>query len=210
MYSAGDYHQALLSLLPQGEAWVKEEGCELSNLMLGLAQEFARIDARCKQLSNESLPSQVSELIDEWERDYGLPDGCAQALSTLSDRRKALIEKYQRYGSQSREYLMQVAAALGINIAITEFKPRVFGNPFGEPWIGRDWAFVIDVALLGFDVDSNEALAARLMCVLRKIIHAHKVLVFNLTYTPLTLASNDELQLSNGQYLTLNHALISD
>ncbi|MDO6805184.1 hypothetical protein Q4595_22220, partial [Wenyingzhuangia sp. 1_MG-2023] len=70
MSDVSDYQQQLLALLPSGAAWSRELDSTLGQLMGGIADEFARIDARSDAIAAESLPSQVSELIDEWEAEY--------------------------------------------------------------------------------------------------------------------------------------------
>jgi uncharacterized protein YmfQ (DUF2313 family) len=172
---ASDYQNALLALLPTGEAWVSEPDGELAKLMLALGEEFARIDARAVQLLAESVPSGADDLLEEWEADYGLPDSCSASSQTEEERKLALVQKYRLYGSQSRVFLIEMAAVLGIDITITEYHHRVFGDPFGEPWVGQGWNFVIQVNIEGAPAPE---LQERLECVFSKIVHAHKALLF--------------------------------
>ena len=177
-----DYQYQLLALLPDGMAWSRDPEDDLGKLMLGLAEEFARIDERAKALLDESLPSKVTDLISEWETDYSLPDSCTIGAQTLEERRAALVQKFKIYGSQSREFLQELAAAIGIDITVNEYKARRFGDPFGEPWTGIEWHFIISIDAIVED-PANTALMAQLECVFRRIIHAHKTLIF--TFIPL-------------------------
>lgn len=93
-------------------------------------------------LEVEADPAFTVQLLTEWETDYGLPDPCTMLGSTISQRRAALLAKIASLGGQSRAYFIQVAAAYGYTITITEFKPRRFGQPFGEPFNSTAWAFV--------------------------------------------------------------------
>lgn len=174
---ASDYQFALLSLLPSGDAWALDTDSELSELMLGLAQELARIDARSRALLAESLPSQTVDLLTAWEKQYGLPDACVVGEQAMDERKAALQQKYRVYGSQSREFLIELAAALGIPASITEYRHIRFGDTFGQPWYGTDWNFVIQVD--AEIIPEQTALMARLECVIRKLAHAHKVTIFN-------------------------------
>ena len=171
------YQQALLSLLPKGLAWDKNPEGELGLLMLGLAEEFARIDADAKQLIDESLPSQVQDLLARWEQDYALPDSCTISAQTIAERRNALLQKYKVYGSQSREFLTALATAIGFDITITEFKHRRFGDPFGTPYYGLQWNFVIDIDVTTLNPDPM--LIAQLECVFYRLQHAHKLIRFS-------------------------------
>lgn len=195
-YTATNYHAALLALLPAGSAWPREPDSELSKLLKALAQEFARIDARANQLLAESLPSQTVELLAEWETDYALPDGCSTAAQTIEERRAALQQKYLQYGSQSREFLTELAAAMGISITITEYQHRRFGDNFGEVWRGQGWNFVVQVDATA--TEEQAALAAYLECALKRVLQAHKVLIYTvhdpsslLAYYPLTANLTD-------------------
>lgn len=171
------YQQQLLTLLPRGQAWQQPADSELGLLMLALAEEFARIDARAKLLLQESLPSMVEDLLEEWEQDYGLPDTCTITAQTLSERRESLVQKYKIHGSQSREFLQELAAAIGFSITFTEYQHRRHGQPFGQPWYGLDWNFVIDINVDTPNADPYKI--ARLECVFYRLIHAHKIIRFN-------------------------------
>lgn len=179
--SAAQYQTQLLALLPQGSAWPREPESEIGLLMCGLAEEFARVDAMLDDIAAESLPSQVTQLIDEWEAEYGLPDDSTDVATTLQDRRSAVVQKYQQYGSQSREFLIAMAAALGFEITITEYSETTFGGAFGDYYWGTDWAFVVQTNV--HVVNANPASVARLEQMLRRLIHAHKVLLSNRTET---------------------------
>ncbi|WP_028294295.1 putative phage tail protein [Oceanobacter kriegii] len=175
------YQTQLLALLPLGAAWPRDDNTPIAQLFGGLAEEFARVDAMLDDIAAESLPSQVTQLINEWEAEYGLPDNGNTVATTLQARRTELIQKYQQYGSQSREFLIAMAAALGFDVAITEYQETTFGGEFGGDFVGLDWAFTaqIDIAELNRATDSIN----RLEQMLRRLIHAHKVVLSNRTET---------------------------
>ncbi|MDR3661593.1 MAG: DUF2313 domain-containing protein, partial [Mycobacterium sp.] len=70
------YQEQLRSLLPAGPAWDPEQVPEIQPVLLGIAQELARVDARAVDLLNEVDPVTVSELVPDWERVMNLPDPC--------------------------------------------------------------------------------------------------------------------------------------
>lgn len=173
--NANDYTQALQKLLPNGSLWEFEDDSDISKLLLGLSQEFGRIDERGKLLLIESLPSMVDTLLEAWETDLGLPDDCSSSGLTLAERKAAVNQKYKLFGSQSREFLIAMAAALGITVTITEYRHRRFGDDFGRPWYGNAWNFVIQVNIAGAP---STVLKDRLKCVLADIVQSHKVLLY--------------------------------
>ncbi|MFK4751431.1 putative phage tail protein [Oceanobacter antarcticus] len=186
------YQRQLLALLPLGPAWPREPDSTLGKLMGGLAEEYARVDAMLDDIAAESLPSHITQLIDEWEAEYGLQDDSTDVAITLQDRRNAVVQKYQQYGSQSREFLIAMAAALGFEITITEYSETTFGGNFGGYFYGTDWAFVVQASV--HVVNANAASVARLEQMLRRLIHVHKVLISNRSET---------------NYLAVNGALIN-
>jgi uncharacterized protein YmfQ (DUF2313 family) len=54
--SRADYLSQLQALLPQGAAWTRERDAALTRLLDAFAEEFARVDARARQLLDESDP----------------------------------------------------------------------------------------------------------------------------------------------------------
>lgn len=141
--TADQYKQLLKSLLPPGEAFPRDSGTDMDDLLSALAEEWARIDARGATLIVESLPSTTSELLSDWERVAGLPDKCSGTLEeTLQGRRKVLIAKLTSNGGQSRAYFIEVAAALGYEVTIEEFLPFRAGlSVAGDPLTNGAWVF---------------------------------------------------------------------
>lgn len=125
--TADQYLRQLQALLPPGAAWTREENAELTRLLLALAEELARIDARCETLMDEADPRAVTEMLDEWEKNYGLPDPCTGPLGTLQERRDALTVKVAAIGGQSPAYFIALADSLGYAITIDE---QVDADPF--------------------------------------------------------------------------------
>lgn len=69
-------------------------------------------------------PDGDTQLLPDWERVYGLPDACmADIESSVSSRVAAVIDKIRRGGGLSRQFFIDMAAALGYAITIDEFVP---------------------------------------------------------------------------------------
>lgn len=75
------YARQLDALLPRGRAWSRDPDLLMRSLTLGLADEFARVDARADKLISEILPNTTLEMLQDWERVAGLPDTCAAGRS---------------------------------------------------------------------------------------------------------------------------------
>ena len=123
------YRDQALAVGPRGAAHTREPGQRYVELVHGLMGfEAERFDARIEDLFDEADPRTTTEMIDAWERNYGLPDDCDYTPpTTLAGRRRALWAKVTAHGGQTIAYLERIAeAAGGTNIVITEL--------FGTAW----------------------------------------------------------------------------
>lgn len=111
--SAEQYRAQLQALLPPGAAWTREPGSVLSQFLLALADELARVDLRADDLIAEVDPRTTFEMLSDWERVFGLPAPCVPAGQTTTERRNALVAKVTAVGGQSRAYFLAIANALG-------------------------------------------------------------------------------------------------
>jgi uncharacterized phage protein gp47/JayE/uncharacterized protein YmfQ (DUF2313 family) len=183
------YARQLALLLPPGSAWRLEADTVLSRLLLGMAEEFARIDDRAVVLVDEWDPRTTSEMLGDWERVYGLPDPCLGPDPTVSQRRASLLAKVVGIGGQSIAYFVGLAAALGFTVTVTEFRPFDVTSDVDAPLCGDEWAYAWQVNAplntvtdIGADDTVADPLAwwgnAVLECVLLEQKPAHTILLF--------------------------------
>jgi len=119
--SAIDYLRLLQSLLPRGKAWTREEGSVLTEFLHGDAEEFARVDSRSADLLIERDTRYASELLIDHEIDLNLPDECSPENQTIQERRLVAHGKLITLGGQNPAYFIELAAAYGWDITITEY-----------------------------------------------------------------------------------------
>lgn len=143
MPTAADYLEQLKTLLPPGQAFPREAGTTLHNLLDGMSIELARVDARGETLPLEANPGSTSEMLSDWERVAGLPDKCSGELeTTLQGRRNSLLAKLSSTGGQSAEYFIQLARTLGYDVTIEEFRPfRAGMSSAGDALTNGAWVF---------------------------------------------------------------------
>lgn len=148
-FSAVDYRDALLSLLPRGRVWPREPGSTQHQLMAGVAPTFERLDARAQQLLFDAFPVNTVELLAEWEATLGLPDPCEGEGQTLEQRRAQVVVKLFTGGGQSVPYYEAVLSRLGYtNAEITEYAPFRAGHSApGDPINGEDWWYAWNIDL---------------------------------------------------------------
>jgi uncharacterized protein YmfQ (DUF2313 family) len=136
--TAEQYQTQLRSLLPSGPAWDPERVPELEEVLGGIAQELARLDARAADLLHEMDPAGVSELVPDWERVMNLPDPCLGATPLYDDRRLAVRRRLLAVGSQAAAYFVSIARSQGYpDATVTEHRaPRMGLSRFGQTHFG--------------------------------------------------------------------------
>lgn len=126
--SGDDYAEALQALMPLGQAWPRDDDSTLMTTVRGLSRIWGDIEIRAsKLLEMESDPRQTIELLPDWERNWGLPDPCYAEPQTIGQRQLALVMRMTMQGSQSRAFFISVAAMIGYEITITEYRTFVVG-----------------------------------------------------------------------------------
>lgn len=187
-----EFLAALHGLMPQGPAWPREPGTLIDAVLHAMADRAAAQHARIGVLANaESYPASTAEMLTDWERAYGLPDGCGSEGDSTAQRRAALLSRIAERGGQSRAYFIGVAAALGFTVTIEECRPfRVGVSRVGDPLYGQGWIFTWRVrapetTIVPFRVGISRVGDplrswgnARLECVIRRIAPAHTTVLF--------------------------------
>lgn len=144
------YKQLIKGLFPRGRAWNKELDSMLDQYCYALAEEFARIEGRQIDLKQEGHVIYASELLDEHESDYGINN------SSLSDaeRQQILHALLLSTGGLYPTYYIEVLAALGYTITITEYTPAwVNAATVGDTVGDQSIIFIFTVSV---DIDGDE------------------------------------------------------
>lgn len=137
-----DSHAGAMALLPRGPVWPRDSDGVLSRTVRGLVGNHWRAWRRVRDLLNEADPRTCYETIRMWEIDCGLPDPCVDPPpNTIEGRRAAIVSRRQEGGVTTPMQFIALAATLGYDIEITEFRPfRVWSNcndhlnPDGVGW----------------------------------------------------------------------------
>lgn len=184
MAGVADYLGQLKALLPIGAAWPRQSETVLGALLEGVAEELARVDQRGRDLIGQTDPRVVTEMLDDWERAWGLPDGCVTASPTPAGRRLALHQRVASLGGQSADYFVGLSALLGYEVGIEQFRPTRLPFSIPTPINGRPWAFAWRVAVYGPIASDGPPVyaSADLECVVNRLKPAHTVVSFD--YAP--------------------------
>lgn len=188
--TAANYRRQLKALLPRGPLWTAPKDGPLDRLLAGLSEELVRADARGDDLTRESDPRTTSELLADFERMLDLPDPCVATDQTFEERRLAVVAKLVNRGGQSRQFFIELAAALGYDITITEFHPYTCEMDCESPVCDDAWAYAWQVnGALNTVVEATcessceDPLRSwgneRLECVIERHKPAHTVVLFS-------------------------------
>ncbi|TAH39300.1 MAG: DUF2313 domain-containing protein [Planctomycetota bacterium] len=147
------YADQLWALLPTGLVWRRSPGTVFDALLQGCAGELARLDKRSADLLREADPRTTTELLVDWERVCGLPDPCVGELTTVAERRAAVVQRLTQQGGQSVAFLLALGLALGYAITIEEFRPFQCGiSQCTDPLSNGDWIYTFQVHAPEFTV----------------------------------------------------------
>lgn len=112
---AAAYARQLKQLLPRGSLFALESDSNLSKLLLGIADELARIDGRAEDLVNEWDPRTCDDTIEDWERVLGVTPASGVSLAA---RRLLVSTMITAQGGSTKAYFAAVAAALGFSVTV--------------------------------------------------------------------------------------------
>lgn len=116
-----------------------------------IAAEGLQLDA-AQVITNAVLveidPRTTNLLLEDWERVYGLPDGCSDVVQSIEQRRALLLAKVINKGGLSKQYFLETAELLGYrDTAITTFVPTHCEMHCEEPIRNLLWRFAWSVNL---------------------------------------------------------------
>lgn len=187
--TADDYSEQLAALLPHGPAWPRSSEARVQRVLAAVSDELTRIDARVDDLIKENDPRTTSEMLLDWERNFGLPDACLTTAAGVEERRRRLHQRVSWRGGQSAAFFIDLLDSLGYpGSTITEFRPMRANSKCNAALNQGGWRYAwrvnvpvnTDVKRLTVNGRCNEPLASfgdpGLTCLLSKYKPAHTIL----------------------------------
>lgn len=150
LLGAADFQQAALNLLPRGWAFLRDLNLIRSKFFGAVGDMFASTHANITNITDvELFPPTTQALLPDFEAEYQLPEPCTPLPQSYEQRIVALVGKITDIGSLSKQKFIDLAAALGFEITITEFLPSSgVGTCIGlctDPVLGPSWRFAWQV-----------------------------------------------------------------
>lgn len=141
-YSAADFADVILALLPQGLIWPRDPDSVLAQAVNCLSPAWARHTLANNNLLVDAFPATAAQLLTEWEETLGLPDPCAGEAPTLQQRQAQVVARLANSGGQSVAFYIAYAQSLGFAVTVSEFAPfRAGQSRAGQPTGTQDWFF---------------------------------------------------------------------
>lgn len=192
LYSIDDYTRSLIALLPTGLAWSRDKKGSQHATLRALGRSFSRSDSDSQAILSGGFPSTALMMLFEWESALGLPDDCVIGeIGGISERQRSVVSKLISTGGLNRNYYITIAAALGYDITIMQFRPAMCGmSVCGDAINGDEWPFTWQINVPGSTVRyaysggtyCGDPLASwgdkQLECSINKIAPSHINIIF--------------------------------
>lgn len=133
------HRKALERLLPVGIVWRRRPEGIRFQVEKGVAHEAANVTDRAVDLLRESDASTTVEMLTDWEAYTGMPvAGLDPDTMSLTERRDLVVQWLTTLRGSSVQFFIDLAAAFGYTITITEFRPAHCGPNAGDADIWGD------------------------------------------------------------------------
>lgn len=171
-FTASQYSGAMRQLLPRGKAWNTEDGSVQASVCDALTLIYAQSDSDANQLLADAFPGTANALLPEWNLTVGIPDPCLGVPTNQAQNIQQLLAKLASGGGQSVNYLVALAATLGVTITISEFSATHTATdvPSGMISILADWNYTFRVNVFNSGIGNN---LSGLKCLISRYKPAH-------------------------------------
>ena len=124
---ADSYAREMFARLPKGAIWPVRFTGIWSQFLLAIGCEFGRIRQAILHLMNELDPRTTSDMLDDWEQAYGLPDECIAAPTTDPERIRRLLTLVTMKGNLRKRFIEGIVYDIGVDVLLEEFAPATMG-----------------------------------------------------------------------------------
>lgn len=185
-------HAQLLALLPPGAAFPRARESNWGRTLAPLAGEHARVEIEAEALLSEVDPGRADTLLLDYERVLG-DDPCLgpSAALPLNIRQAVARQRWTSRGGATPAFFVELAAAVGVTITITESEPSGLAFECGAELIpepGRyEWIVNLPAtSIVEFEAGATEAgsplgdlVLSPVECLIRARAPAHTTVYFS-------------------------------
>ncbi len=186
-----DQAQTIANYLPGGKVFALKNvvTSNIRKFLVGLGIEFVKVDALIALFRKDTVPDTTRHFIAEWEKALAIPDDCFFATGDDIERRLHIIIKLARYGVQTSQDFIDLAALFGITIECESgslhgvhgaLPPKVYTNDI----IARHTIVIRPTVAIGasfpytFPIVFGTSELATMECLFKKLKPANVDLVF--------------------------------
>lgn len=118
--SVDEQTRTLLMGLPNGKAFERkfDTTSNLYKYWNAISRTFVLFEENLNTLANELLPQTTEQLITNWEKEYGIPDGVFLADGTIEERRRDILAKIGANGLKTKEDFESYFTFIGYDVEI--------------------------------------------------------------------------------------------
>lgn len=141
-----DLTAQIVALLPQGAAWGTPDGeahdpaSEMTTFWRGFAKVLKPLYARAFTTTLESTVSTITDSLEDWENEFGLPNPCFGSDQSIETRLRAVVGKELSSATITPGDYLCLAKRLGFEIRIEE--PEVFECGVSECGLDHETATI--------------------------------------------------------------------
>lgn len=119
-HTIDEHADSIAHYLPGGRIFKNKfsNNTVLRRLLLGLAEEFARIENELKTTQDDYLPDNVTLFLPYWERALGIPDGCFSGTGSLEMRHRDVLLKLASLGVQTIADFQNLVSIFGVTATV--------------------------------------------------------------------------------------------
>jgi uncharacterized protein YmfQ (DUF2313 family) len=186
-------------------------GTNLRKLLLGLAEGLLDFNNNLNIYTNEADIRKATNLIEEWERTFGIPDCCLKNEGTLQERRNNILIKLaglQGTLIEQFEYVINLLGYSGIQV-VSAFDYAQIPTPIPTPIFSLEGALFTIYIILPENLKPNTipsqiptplfSVISILECIFNKLKPANVKLIF--TFPFVAVDTSIDMVLENGSFL---------
>ena len=98
----------------------REQGTTFNDLLKGLGAELFRVEQEIFNVCRELDPRLTIDLIEDWERSVGIPNGCFTTTGDLTTRRQQVLVLLEGFRVQTAQDFIDLAAVFN---EVVEIEP---------------------------------------------------------------------------------------
>jgi len=137
-YTNENRTKILSSYIPDGSAFVAKNitTTNLYKFLDAIALNFVLFSDDIIEVYEEMDPATTEDLINRWEQEYGIPDGCLDIAPDIETRRQNILIKIGMSGVQTVSDFEELALKFGVIVNVfpaSGYPPITF--PLAFPWL---------------------------------------------------------------------------